>query len=146
MAEEALLGTMPDEDLVKKLNRSLIAIKSRRFRQHIPAFAGPRAWTAEDEALLGKFTDKEIARRFNRTLDAVAIRRQRLRIPAFGYRGRRWTAKENKLLRTMPDEDVAAKLGRTPASVRLHRKYQESSYRRKTQRMTVGQDCSGRPC
>lgn len=78
-AEEALLGTMTDEELAKKLDRSKIGIGVRRQRLNVPIFAPLRQpWSAADDALFRKFSNGEIVRRLGRTLSSVQNRRFRL--------------------------------------------------------------------
>jgi hypothetical protein len=51
-AEEALLGTMPDEELARKLSRAENTVRVKRCKLGIPNPSGP-CWTAEELALLG---------------------------------------------------------------------------------------------
>ena len=65
--EKALLGTMSDEDLARKLGRSVFTIADWRRRLKIPVFAAKRRpWTAEELKMLGKHPDTKLARRLNR--------------------------------------------------------------------------------
>jgi hypothetical protein len=74
-AEDALLGTAPDANLVAALKRTRPAISKRRSVLGIPPFV--RRWTAEEDALLAALADAEVAQRTGRTLAAVKFRRSR---------------------------------------------------------------------
>src|SRR2546430_13987534 len=121
--EQALLGTMPDGELAKKLGRTFMAVRVRRNRLRRPNFeAHPfKRWTPEEEALLGTMRDSELAKKLGRTFVAVIVRRDRLRIPCFESRLRRWTPKEDALLGKMRDDTLARKLGRTRGAVAVRR-------------------------
>jgi hypothetical protein len=82
-ADDALLGTMRDEALAKKLNRPARAVSLRRQRHGIPVFAPLRQrWTPATDELFSRFPNAEIARRLGRTVSSVQNRRTRLGIPA----------------------------------------------------------------
>src|SRR6267143_179400 len=62
--EQALLGTMPDGELAKKLGRTFVAVIVRRDRLRIPCFESRlRRWTPKEDALLGKMRDDTLARK-----------------------------------------------------------------------------------
>jgi spermidine/putrescine-binding protein len=72
-----LLGTMPDEELARKL------IRHRRNKLGIANFTTEQnKWTAEVDSWLGKFTDREVAGRIGYHPGAIAFRRELLGIAA----------------------------------------------------------------
>ena len=81
--EDALLGTMRDDELGRRLQRTKTAVEVRRLRLKIPVYERmyPR-WSAKEDRLLGKLMDEKVARRLGRTLSGVLNRRKFLRIPA----------------------------------------------------------------
>ena len=89
----ALLGTMPDSELAKRLNRTDCAVRYRRLKEGIlpcndpryrrPRPPHPKAWSAADEALLGTMTDSELGRRIHRTTEAVKSRRKKKGVLSF---------------------------------------------------------------
>jgi hypothetical protein len=82
--EDALLGTMTDAALLKRLHRTENGIQLRRTRRKIAKFDRVRRrWTAEDERLLGRMSDAKIAKRLECTIQAVSMRRYHLGIPPF---------------------------------------------------------------
>ena len=119
--EEKLLGTVPDKELVSRLNRGYEAIAFRRQKLRIPP-CRPQAWQPEEEAILGTQSDEEIGRILGRTKVAVRARRCELKIPnGGGVVHRHWTKEEDQLLGKAADELVAKQLGRTVNSVSLRR-------------------------
>lgn len=84
----ALLGTMPDAELAKKLGCRLVSVGVRRRKLRIPAkLASRSAWTKAEIALLGTLTDEQTAQALNRPLRGVRSRRIRLRIPCLRKTG-----------------------------------------------------------
>lgn len=75
-AEDKLLGTVPDAELARRLERSEISVMRRRLRMGIFVPGRTKLWTSEDDALVGTMPDGELARKINRTLQAVKVRRQ----------------------------------------------------------------------
>ena len=66
--ENALLGTMPDQKLARRLKRSYDAVAARRLHQGIPSFNPKRKlWRPEDDRILG--TDIDV----NAFVDATPI-------------------------------------------------------------------------
>ncbi len=65
--DDALLGVMPDEQLAKRLGRSVLAVAVRR---HLKRVSTRRRWRPLDDKLLGTLPDGEIARRLGCTRDA----------------------------------------------------------------------------
>jgi hypothetical protein len=85
-AEDALLGTMPDQEVARRLNRTLTAVWLRRHCLNLPAFGRRhkrRRWTAEMDALLGTRPDAAVAQQIGLSITEVFYRRQHLGIPAF---------------------------------------------------------------
>ena len=118
--EVRLLGTMPDEELARKLGRSLQAIRHRRNKLGIANFTTEQnKWTAEEDSWLGKFTDREVAERIGCHPGTVGDRRRQLGIPALDPN--RWTKEEEKLLlEKVPIKELVKKLKRSPAAIRAH--------------------------
>jgi hypothetical protein len=84
----ALLGTMPDEDLARRIGRTSEAVRCQRTMRGIPSFSG-WAWTEAQLALLGKVPDAELAAQTGRTVGAVRQKRTALGIPSARDRRRR---------------------------------------------------------
>lgn len=76
--EDASLGTMPDSELVRRIDRTLAAIRCRRQDLGIRM---PRedAFTPCQDALLRTLTDEEAAERTGRTVKVIVSRRKKLR-------------------------------------------------------------------
>src|SRR6266536_1882458 len=74
--EEKLLGTAPDVEIARQLNRTVLGVATRRrelglqFRHTLV-----RPWTKADLKLLGTAPDQEIAGRLGRSATAVAGQR-----------------------------------------------------------------------
>jgi DNA-binding CsgD family transcriptional regulator len=77
--DDALLGTVSDQEIAQRLGRSATSVKARRTRLGIAS--NRHWWTPGQDVLLGKFPDEELARRLGRSLEAVRARRERLGIP-----------------------------------------------------------------
>ena len=105
--EDALLGTMPDERLAKKLSRSVEAVRSRRHEKRISL---RRTWRPEDDRLLGTRPDSQIARLVKWTTSSVSERRRRLGIPSFDEQRR---SSLTKKLAAMSDQKIARLLRRS---------------------------------
>ena len=57
-----LLGTMPDSEVARLLNRAQIAVRRRRQKLRIRAYQSPfHLWSPEEEQLLGTLPDAEVA-------------------------------------------------------------------------------------
>ena len=117
--ERALLGTMSDHDVARKLKRSLGAVRHHRIRRGIRAFGHTirHSWTRAEEKLLGRYPDRELAKRLGVSPAAVQVRRCRLRIPKPQPLCWKWRREEDALLGTMPDEQAARRIGRTLGAV-----------------------------
>ena len=121
--ERKLLGTMPDSEVARALNRSEKAVWRRRQRLRILAYQSPfHRWTPEEEQLLGTLPDAEVAARTGHPLSGVIQRRHRLhvRLPRPGHQP--WTTAEDQLLGTMKDRDLAQRLGRPLEAVAERRR------------------------
>lgn len=115
-AQEALLGTVPDEEVARRIGRSEKGVREKREELGIPN-AGPthRRWTRRELRLLGRMPDAEIARRTGRMSARVRHKRRALEIPA--PEKRRWTKKELAALGKEPDDVLAERFGRTEGAV-----------------------------
>jgi hypothetical protein len=121
--EDALLGTMPDEQLAARLGRPLSGVLTRRHDLDIPKFAPKvRAWTLEENALLGTMPDKKLARRLKRSYDAVAVRRLKKGIPHCNPKRKPWRPEDDKVLGTRPDEQISMLLKRSIIAIQNRRK------------------------
>jgi hypothetical protein len=75
------LGTVPDDELARRLGRSVKAVQWKRFELGISGrFHVRRFWTPQEIAQLGKRPDAELAREWGRTERSVALQRSKLRI------------------------------------------------------------------
>src|ERR1017187_954383 len=99
-----LLGTMPDSEVARVLNRAPSAIRHKRHKLRIPAFQSSfHLWTPEEEQLLGTMSDEEVVTRTGHPLSGVIQRRQKLHRPLPRPGHQPWTTAEDKLLGTMKD-------------------------------------------
>jgi hypothetical protein len=131
-----LVGTQPDRELSRRLERTFFAVKGMRARLKRPMAgffkrrtrrSAPRTrarrklrfWTAAEDALLGTAPDRVVARRLTRSVASVAQRRNGLGVPPVKRPG--WSPAEDALLGTLPDKELAARLGRSRGAVRGHR-------------------------
>ncbi|HSL83195.1 MAG TPA: hypothetical protein VLF66_10480, partial [Thermoanaerobaculia bacterium] len=114
--ELALVGTAPDPEIAKRLNRTIEGVKSQR-RKLRRVRRALRRWAAEEIELLGTATDPEVAERLGRSISAVRCKRSSLRIPDFLARGLRWQPHEIELLGAAPDQEIAERLGRSQQAV-----------------------------
>ena len=122
--EDALLGTMPDKKLARRLKRTYDAVAVRRLNKGIPPCNPKRkSWRTEDDKVLGSRPDDQIALLLRRTVFSVKNRRRKL-----GIRSKRarlsypWTAGEDQILGTRPDPELVRKLGRSLESIRNRRR------------------------
>jgi hypothetical protein len=127
--EEEGLGTMPDQRLARRLNRSVKSVATRRAAKSIPIFNPKKhRWTPADDKLLSERPDAQIAALLGISKLAVKHRHHRLGIFLPGRkelpRPRPWQPGEDALLGTASDAQVAQRLERSTASVgrrrRLH--------------------------
>jgi hypothetical protein len=80
--EKALLGTVRDVELAKKLKRSVSSVRSQRNdTTKIRFIRTPKHWTPSELRLLGRLPDAEVARRSGRFLASVRNKRMKLGIP-----------------------------------------------------------------
>jgi hypothetical protein len=80
--DRALLGTMSDDVLARKLNRPIGGVMERRRIHHILSYGRlEKLWKPWEDRLLGTAPDSKIARRLRRTLIAVSARRWSLKVP-----------------------------------------------------------------
>ncbi len=131
-AEEsvALLGTMSDPRLARKLGVSPQTVLSERKRRGIASFRarGPRVeWTQERIDLLGTDTDRNVAEILGIGRASVALKRAQLGIPAScaprggGVRFQ-WSPTSEALLGKMPDRAAAEHLGLSLTTVWVRRR------------------------
>jgi hypothetical protein len=85
--ENALLGTMPDKEVAKRVGRSATAVHAHRRSLGIRSYykrkpqSEPVKWTPAKDKLLGTMPDSKVARRLGCSPMAVFYRRRKLRIP-----------------------------------------------------------------
>ena len=118
----ALLGTIPDAALSRKLDLSVSTVLKKRQILGIPASRPPKSinWTPAVIASLGKIPDGEVARIHGMNILSVYKKRLDLGIRCYARKSRTWhywTKKEIALLGKMPDGDVALRTGINKASV-----------------------------
>ena len=118
----ALLGTIPDAALSRKLDLAISTVFEKRQKLGIPASRPPKTinWTPAVIALLGKVPDGEVARIHGMNILSVYKKRLDLGIRCYARKSRTWhywTKKEIALLGKMPDGDVALRTGINKASV-----------------------------
>jgi hypothetical protein len=103
IAEEALLGTLLDHELVAVLKRPVFVVAYRRRQLDSTPFDGAhRPWTRAEEELIETMSDRGLARRLNRTVVATRNRRIKKGIPTFNPQKHDWTPEDDKLLGTRP--------------------------------------------
>jgi len=117
---DALLGTMPDARLARRLGLTPNAVFERRRARGIAPFAPSAAerrkkWTKRRLARLGQVTDRELAEELGMTASSVVEKRMSLGIPSCtgrpGRPRRHWTKEELALLGRLHDTEVARRLG-----------------------------------
>jgi len=118
----AMLGTIPDSALCRKLGLSVGTVLKKRQTLGIPASRPPKTihWTPDVIALLGKIPDGEVARIYSMNILSVYKKRLDLGIRCYARKSKTWhywTKKEIALLGKMPDGDVALRTGINKASV-----------------------------
>jgi hypothetical protein len=118
----AMLGTIPDAALARKLRVAVGTVLRRRQKLGIPASRPPNSiqWTPEMIATLGRTPDRDFARTYGMNFLTVYKKRLDLGIRCYARKSRTWhywTKKEIALLGKMPDGDVALRTGIHKASV-----------------------------
>jgi hypothetical protein len=98
----ALLGTMSDRALGKKLGVGYAVVRGKRYALNVPAYDF-EYWTPEKIALLGTRPDRELSQMLGISFAAVAKKRDTLHIPAFGN----WVRKGAKPARYQDPETGA---------------------------------------
>jgi len=121
--EDKLLGTEPDDVLVRKLGRTFIAVSYRRQQMKIPRCGkAVRPWTPKEDKLLGTQTDVALAEQLRRSAIDVRWRRKTLGLKSFAEDGAKpWTDEELRRLGTKTDAQIARQIGRTQQAVRYKR-------------------------
>lgn len=118
----AMLGTIPDAALSRKLDLSIGTVFEKRRKLGIPASRPPKNinWTPSVIASLGRMPDGEVARIHGMNILSVYKKRVDLGIRCYARKSKTWhywTKKEIALLGKMPDGDVALRTGINKASV-----------------------------
>jgi hypothetical protein len=118
----AMLGTIPDAALSRKLDLCISTVLKKRQQLGIPASRPPKSinWTSDVIALLGKIPDGEVARIYGMNVLSVYKKRLELGIRCYARKSKTWhywTKKEIALLGKMPDGEVALRTGIKKASV-----------------------------
>jgi hypothetical protein len=118
----AMLGTMPDSEVSRRLDLSLSTVLKKRQQLGIPGTRPCKTihWTRDLIAMLGKVPDSEVARVGSMNILTAQKKRVSLGIRCYARKSKTWhywTKKEIALLGTMPDGDVALKIGQKKASV-----------------------------
>ena len=118
----AMLGTIPDAALSRKLDLSIGTVFKKRQKLGITASRPPKSinWTPDVIALLGKIPDGEVARIYGMNILSVQQKRVSRGIQCYARKSKTWhywTKKEIALLGKMPDGDVALRTGINKASV-----------------------------
>ncbi len=118
----AMLGTIPDAALSRKLGLCIGTVFEKRQKLGIPASRPPKTinWTPAVVASLGKIPDGEVARIHGMNILSVHKKRVALGIRCYARKSKTWhywTKKEIVLLGKMPDGDVALRTGINKASV-----------------------------
>ena len=123
--EDKLLGTARDEEIARRINRTVTAVRARRNFLGIPAWNASysRPWTPAEEALLGVVPDRVLAKRMGRTFAAVQARRETKHLPPVNPERRRFTRQEDALLQSVSNWEAARKLGRSLQVVANRRRY-----------------------
>lgn len=117
--EDALLGTLTDKEVARRLGYPVTRVARRRKLLRVPSNnPNHRHWTKEEIALLGTRSDREVGLLVNRTLGNVRAKRFELGIPFCNPRYEIWKPDELALLGKLPDEEVARRTGHSLASVR----------------------------
>lgn len=124
-AAAALLGTMPDGQLARRLGLSVSTVATERRRRGVAPFT-PRhpgyEWTPEIVACLGQLPDPEIARRFEIPLPAVKAARRRRGIPGPVNYGVVVPTAELRALLARPTAEVRRRSGLAPSTIRRLRR------------------------
>ena len=118
----AMLGTISDAALSRKLDLSIGTVLKKRQKLGIPASRPAKSinWTPDVIALLGKIPDSEVAIIYDMNVLTVYKKRVDLGIRCYARKSKAWhywTKKEIALLGKMPDGDVALRTGINKASV-----------------------------
>ena len=109
---------MPDQELARRLGRTLFSIRSKRLLSGNHRY---HWWTEAEQKLLGKLTDHNVARRTGHPVRGVQLKRQRCGILNPHSKWREWTVQEEALLGTGPDADVARLVHRRVSAVKARR-------------------------
>lgn len=125
--ELALLGTMADSSVAKRLGLSKFAVWKTRRKLGIDAIPGSISrttnWTAEILSMLGAVPDSEVARVLGVSISTVQIKRCELGITTFRESIKKsiWTAEVIAQLGKISDRELARRLKVTSRTIRLKR-------------------------
>lgn len=120
---QALVGTMSDRELARRLKITDTIARNKRIRMGIGANPNrPRknVFTSEAIEKLGKISDKELAADLGVSVTTVSLKRRELGIP-ISTKKVLWTPSTLALLGQMPDLKLAEKLGTYYLAVRKKR-------------------------
>jgi hypothetical protein len=78
--EKRLLGKLPDDEVAKRIGRTVGAVRVKRVKLSLP---NPQSWagTAQEIALLSAAADGKVAERIGRTRSVVSAQPWKLDIP-----------------------------------------------------------------
>jgi len=133
-ADDALLGTLPDPAVARRIGLTPLSIFRRRTKLGIPAYKPPipkprkkvvpraksKPWTSAEVSLLGTDTDRAIGARLGLTREAVQKERRLRGIPALPDKRPRiksWGAIELLLFDQYSDAEIAKLLRRDVKAV-----------------------------
>jgi hypothetical protein len=117
--EDALLGTMSDEKLAKKLGRPASTVTGRRQnKMHI--WLHKKLWRPEDEKILRTRPDRQVALLLGRPISTVVARRLKLGVKCF-YQHPPWLKHELAMLGVRSDKEVARLTGHSALAVEAKR-------------------------
>ena len=118
----AMLGTIPDAALARKLGLAVGTVLAKRQKLGIAASRPAKSinWTRDLIDTLGRIPDREFAKIYRMNVLTVYKKRLDLGIRCYARKSKTWhywTKKEIALLGKMPDGDVALRTGINKASV-----------------------------
>lgn len=112
-AEEALLGTISDGNVARRLQIPATQVSHHRKTLGIAPFNRKEKvrWTNAKLKQLGKEPDHLLARNWGYPQATVRAKRESLQIPLCKRNARKWSTEELRVLGTMPDTQLARQLG-----------------------------------
>lgn len=120
---DALLGTMSDCALARKLNTSKNTVRYRRRKLNIPTYQCSKEvdWDELKLAQLGRSTDKTLAQMWHCEVSTIKMKREELAI-AEHHGPRHWSEDEIALLGTLSDPELGKRIGISATAVANKRK------------------------